>query len=62
MRVTVTVRPSASPTAFDLALAAGLAAGWPWRPAFDAVCVMLAHGMTAAEVQAAFCDAARRSQ
>jgi hypothetical protein len=60
--MTVSVKPSACPTVFDHAFMAACFAGWPWRPAFDAVTCMLAHGMSTAEVERAFLDAARRVQ
>jgi hypothetical protein len=60
--MTATVTPSPTPTPFDYAFAAAVAAGWWPQAAFDAVCVMLASGMSAGEIEWAFRDAARRLQ
>jgi hypothetical protein len=61
--MTATITPSLRPTSFDFAIGAALRAGWqPLRCAFDAVCAMRAHGMSDAEVEMAFLDAARRIQ
>jgi hypothetical protein len=60
--MTATVTPSASLTPFDHAYAAAIFAGWPGRPAFEACCVMRAHGMTDREIELAFLDCRKRIQ
>jgi hypothetical protein len=60
--MTATVRLSPTPTPFDYAFAAALAAGWWPQAAFDAVCCMLCHGASPAEIEQAFLDCRRRLQ
>ena len=59
---TATITPAPQPTDFDWALFAAVAAGWEGRPAFDAVCCMLASGMTESQIERAFNDARTRVQ
>jgi hypothetical protein len=60
MTATVTLSPRS--TGFDAAFDAAVAAGWPCFGAFDAVCFLLAAGMTAAAVEEMFIDCRRRIQ
>ena len=60
--MTVSVSPAPQATTFDWAVFSAMACGWPSRPAFEAVCVMLAAGMSAREVELVFLDARRRVQ
>ena len=60
--MTATITQAPTPTAFDWALFAAVAAGWEARPAFTAVCCMLASGMDAKQIEKAFLDARKRIQ
>ena len=60
--MTATLKQSQTPTDFDWAVFSAVAAGWTGRPAFDAVCCMLASGMTASQIEKAFNDARTRIQ
>ena len=60
--LTATITPSATLTAFDHAHNAAIFAGWEGRAAFDAVCVMLASGMTETQIELAFLDCRKRVQ
>ena len=60
--LTATVTPSPTPTPFDWAMFAAVAAGWQGQPAFEACCIMRAHGMTDREVELAFLDCLKRVQ
>jgi hypothetical protein len=60
--MTVTIAQSVCLTPFDKAFDAALCAGWTFRPAFDAVCLLLASGLTAPQIEWLFLDCARRLQ
>jgi hypothetical protein len=60
--MTVSVKHACAPTAFDAAVLAACFAGWVPKAAFDACVTMLAAGMTAAGIEWAFRDCAKRIQ
>ena len=62
MTATVTPSQSPQPTAFDWAMFAAVAAGWPGEAAFTACVVMRAAGLRDREIELAFLDCRRRIQ
>jgi hypothetical protein len=60
--MTATVTQSPTPTAFDWAMFAAVAAGWPGEAAFTACVVMRAAGLTDCEIEKAFLDCRKRVQ
>ncbi len=60
--MTATITQSPTPTAFDWAMFAAVAAGWPGEAAFTACVVMRAAGLTDCEIEKAFLDCRKRVQ
>jgi hypothetical protein len=60
--MTAHITQSPTPTAFDWALFAAVAAGWTHRAAFDAVVLMKACGVDEVEIARRFDDCRLRIQ